>query len=533
MNVKKRFACLLLTLAVLVSMSACSLGTKIPDATSEDWSLYAKYIEGSKMVVNGYGQPEYDYAFDKKGNVIDINKTIIIGAENVADFIDIESITLDDEKALEIMLDTQIKEVENGSSGALYGDSATARVEEPISKNVRVQFNLNPENAMCKSVIASCEDAGAIELSGVDSEGKVTLHADEETSYVVLDFIAKDEGAAKISMASEDGNTTEEFNVTVTLNDTPINEDAFQNSMSVPPTLESNDVIAVQGSGEVSVDTVVTVSDAIPTTENTPGWVNGSKVNLREEPTTTSNILGTYTSGKPLAVLGSANGWSKVQIEGKIGYVKTVYVTLTDPNPAVVTGNGQNNTNQQAVNGVAGSSTVVSSTNNGTYSNYSGGTASGSQSSGTGSNGTSNPTDLQAPIASNDGQDHGYAFSTEAEPLGSASHEHDFKIASVVDPTESSKGYTVYVCSCGATYRGDFTDYIGESSKEHVHSYTDKVVEPTCEEIGYTIHTCPCGDSYKDSFVNAKGHSFVTRVLEDGSVEYTCSVCGYSFVEEE
>ena len=41
------------------------------------------------------------------------------------------------------------------------------------------------------------------------------------------------------------------------------------------------------------------------------------------------------------------------------------------------------------------------------------------------------------------------------------------------------------------------------------HSYIKTVVEPTCTEQGYTIYKCEtCGDTKKADFVNAKGHDF-------------------------
>ena len=41
------------------------------------------------------------------------------------------------------------------------------------------------------------------------------------------------------------------------------------------------------------------------------------------------------------------------------------------------------------------------------------------------------------------------------------------------------------------------------------HSYIKTVVEPTCTEQGYTIYKCEtCGETYKDDYVKAKGHDF-------------------------
>ena len=52
----------------------------------------------------------------------------------------------------------------------------------------------------------------------------------------------------------------------------------------------------------------------------------------------------------------------------------------------------------------------------------------------------------------------------------------------------------------------------------HEHCYNIKtVVAPTCTEKGYTLYECACGASYKDDVILAKGHSLT---------DYVCTVCG-------
>ena len=48
------------------------------------------------------------------------------------------------------------------------------------------------------------------------------------------------------------------------------------------------------------------------------------------------------------------------------------------------------------------------------------------------------------------------------------------------------------------------------------HSYNKEVVAPSCEEKGYDLYTCHCGDSYKDNYVEALGHNY-------GEVNYAWS----------
>ena len=65
------------------------------------------------------------------------------------------------------------------------------------------------------------------------------------------------------------------------------------------------------------------------------------------------------------------------------------------------------------------------------------------------------------------------------------------------------------------------------------HSYETTVIAPTCTSQGYTIYTCAtCGDIYEDSYVNATGHSFgnwsvgkMAGCEEDGYLYRECQIC--------
>ena len=56
----------------------------------------------------------------------------------------------------------------------------------------------------------------------------------------------------------------------------------------------------------------------------------------------------------------------------------------------------------------------------------------------------------------------------------------------------------------------------------HDHSYVQTVVEPTCTEQGYTLYKCNCGEEYKDDYIVALGHAEVT----DEAVAATCTTTG-------
>ena len=132
---------------------------------------------------------------------------------------------------------------------------------------------------------------------------------------------------------------------------------------------------------------------------------------------------------------------------------------------------------------------------------------------------------------------------TETRKIPKLEHTHSYK-ETVVEPTCTTKGYTLHKCSCGDEYKDNETEALGhlfgewkvttpateekdgeetractrencdytETRKipklEHTHSYKGTVVEPTCTEKGYTLHKCECGDEYKDNETEALGHLF-------------------------
>ena len=72
-----------------------------------------------------------------------------------------------------------------------------------------------------------------------------------------------------------------------------------------------------------------------------------------------------------------------------------------------------------------------------------------------------------------------------------------------------------------------------EAKPAHTHSYKSTVTAPTCTAKGYTTYQCSCGDSYRDNYTEALGHSYgdwvTTREAtteEEGQQTRTCSRCG-------
>ena len=152
---------------------------------------------------------------------------------------------------------------------------------------------------------------------------------------------------------------------------------------------------------------------------------------------------------------------------------------------------------------------------------------------------------------------------------GGTAHTHSYT-AAVTAPTCTEQGYTTYTCSCGDSYKSDYKDALGHDYKNgactrcgakdpgvtppHTHDYKSVVTKPTCTTRGYTEHVCSCGSSYKTDYTAALGHDYknglctrcgakdprahthdyksvVTKptCTERGYTTYTCSVCGDSY----
>ena len=119
--------------------------------------------------------------------------------------------------------------------------------------------------------------------------------------------------------------------------------------------------------------------------------------------------------------------------------------------------------------------------------------------------------------------------------------------ATVVAPTCTDDGYTLYVCACGDSYQDTVVDALGhnyvasngvntctrcgDTYTDHTHSYTTTVVAPTCTEDGYTLYECSCGYSYEDNIVNALRHDYVIVGQTEDTITRRCTRCGHTITE--
>lgn len=166
---------------------------------------------------------------------------------------------------------------------------------------------------------------------------------------------------------------------------------------------------------------------------------------------------------------------------------------------------------------------------------------------------------------------------TTSQPSGTTqttapneTHEHTYA-ETVVEPTCTEQGYSIFTCQCGESYQGEFVaawghqwyDAEGMVTEEptentpgqrlyscaicnyvyveeipplgHEHNYVTVVTEPTCTEQGYTTYTCSCGDSYVGNYVSAYGHFYYPAEVvastneEQGYTRYKCISCEHSY----
>ena len=79
-----------------------------------------------------------------------------------------------------------------------------------------------------------------------------------------------------------------------------------------------------------SLDYTATATDA-EIADGRTGYITGDGVNFRVGPGSNYKIINSYEKGKELLILGTNGGWTKVRIDGVIGYVYSNYVSEVRP----------------------------------------------------------------------------------------------------------------------------------------------------------------------------------------------------------
>ena len=108
-------------------------------------------------------------------------------------------------------------------------------------------------------------------------------------------------------------------------------------TMSVP-------ALAYDGSSDTSAqtdtsaDTTTTTATTTETEQIGTVTTQGGRLNLRDGGSTDYNVIGQLACGDTVTVLSEENGWYKVIVHEKTGYVSGQYLTVSDSSTATVTG---------------------------------------------------------------------------------------------------------------------------------------------------------------------------------------------------
>lgn len=106
-------------------------------------------------------------------------------------------------------------------------------------------------------------------------------------------------------------------------------------------------------------------------------------------------------------------------------------------------------------------------------------------------------------------------------------HQHQYK-ETVIQPTCTEAGYTVFTCACGEEYTDCVTEALGHVIKETV------INDATCTENGLKESYCTRCDWTNEVIITAEGHRYLPwqdvdepTCEHDGLEKHTCEICGY------
>lgn len=119
---------------------------------------------------------------------------------------------------------------------------------------------------------------------------------------------------------------------------------------------------------------------------------------------------------------------------------------------------------------------------------------------------------------------------TKTETIAAKGHTYSM---TKVGATCTEQGYDLHTCSCGHSYKDNYTDALG-----HEYGEWTITLEPTCTETGTQRRDCSRCDAYETGTVAAKGHDWSAWTIvskptctEAGQNRRTCSVCDAFEVE--
>ncbi|MGX5571809.1 SH3 domain-containing protein [Bacillus toyonensis] len=196
------------------------------------------------------------------------------------------------------------------------------------------------------SVLGNLKNGEKVTVLG-KANGWAKINYQGKEGYVSLEFVKLEAGKQEEKPAEDITNGTQEVG---TINATSLRvRSAANTSSSVLGNLKNGEKVTVLGKangwakinyqgkeGYVSLEFVKLEAgkqeekpaEDITNGTQEVGTINATSLRVRSAANTSSSVLGNLKNGEKVTVLGKANGWAKINYQGKEGYVSLEFVKL-------------------------------------------------------------------------------------------------------------------------------------------------------------------------------------------------------------
>ncbi|MCU5513765.1 SH3 domain-containing protein [Bacillus wiedmannii] len=196
------------------------------------------------------------------------------------------------------------------------------------------------------SILGNLKNGEKVTVLG-KANGWAKISYQGKEGYVSLEFVKLEAGKQEEKPAENITNGTQEVG---TINATSLRvRSAANTSSSILGNLKNGEKVTVLGKangwakisyqgkeGYVSLEFVKLEAgkqeekpaEDITNGTQEVGTINATSLRVRSAANTSSTILGTLKNGEKVTVLGKANGWAKINYQGKEGYVSLEFITM-------------------------------------------------------------------------------------------------------------------------------------------------------------------------------------------------------------
>ncbi|WP_420986673.1 SH3 domain-containing protein [Bacillus toyonensis] len=236
----------------------------------------------------------------------------------------------------------EIKKPEQPKTSDATIKNGTQEVGTINATSLRVRSAANTSS----SVLGNLKNGEKVTVLG-KANGWAKINYQGKEGYVSLEFVKLEAGKQEEKPAENITNGTQEVG---TINATSLRvRSAANTSSSVLGNLKNGEKVTVLGKangwakinyqgkeGYVSLEFVKLEAgkqeekpaENITNGTQEVGTINATSLRVRSAANTSSSVLGNLKNGEKVTVLGKANGWAKINYQGKEGYVSLEFVKL-------------------------------------------------------------------------------------------------------------------------------------------------------------------------------------------------------------